>query len=197
MSPQEGKTTTALNLARSLAQTDRKVLLIDADQRRPRLHMAFQLDNSVGLSSYLSGTVATVATQATDEAGLSVLTSGPIPPNPSELLGSKRFGELLVRLDKEFDVIIIDSPPVLSATDSLLISKLAEGVIVVCFTDKTTYERLQRGLKAIREINANVLGLVLNAMDMKKNNYYSHYGYYQYYAADKEEKGAEVAAKPS
>jgi polysaccharide biosynthesis transport protein len=76
---------------------------------------------------------------------------------------------------------------VLSATDSLLISKLAEGVIVVCYTGKTTYDRLQRGLKSLREINANVLGLVLNAMDMKKSNYYSYYGYYQYYSANKEE----------
>jgi len=188
MSPQEGKTTTALNLGRSMAQTDRRVLLIDADLRRPRLHKALQVDNSMGLSSFLSGTVQEVKVQPTEEAGLSVLTSGPIPPNPSELLGSKRFGELLARLEPQYDMIIIDSPPVLSATDSLLISKQADSVIVVSFTGKTTYERLQRGLKSIQEINANVLGVVLNAMDMKKSNYYSYYGYYQYYSANKEEK---------
>ena len=187
MSPQEGKTTTSLNLARAMAQTERKVLLIDADQRRPRLHKAFHLDNSLGLSSYLSGAVPEVRVQPTEEAGLAVLTSGPIPPNPSELLGSKRFNQLLDQLKSQYDLIIIDSPPVLSATDSLLISKLAEGVIVVCYTGKTTYDRLQRGLKSLREINANVLGLVLNAMDMKKSNYYSYYGYYQYYSANKEE----------
>jgi capsular exopolysaccharide synthesis family protein len=131
--------------------------------------------------------VPEVRVQPTAEAGLSVLTSGPIPPNPSELLGSKRFNQLLDQLKSQYDLIIIDSPPVLSATDSLLISKLAEGVIVVCYTGKTTYDRLQRGLKSLREINANVLGLVLNAMDMKKSNYYSYYGYYQYYSANKEE----------
>jgi len=186
MSPQEGKTTTALNLAHSLAQTERRVLVIDADLRRPRLHKAFGLGNTTGLSSFLSGTVGEIKLQPTEEAGLSVLTSGPIPPNPSELLGSKRFSELLDRLDDQFDIIIIDSPPVLSATDSLLISKLAQGVIVVCYAGKTTYERLQRGLKSIMEINVNVLGLVLNAMDMKQTNYYAYYGYYQYYSADKE-----------
>lgn len=187
MSPQEGKTTTSANLARSIAQTDRRVLLIDADQRRPRLHKAFQLDNNAGLSSYLSGAVKEIPVQATEDAGLSILTSGPIPPNPSELLGSKRFGQLLEVLEQQFDMILIDSPPVLSATDSLLISKLVESVLVVCFTGKTTYERLQRGLKSLREINPNIMGLVLNAMDMKKSNYYSYYGYYQYYSAKKEE----------
>jgi capsular exopolysaccharide synthesis family protein len=186
MSPKEGKTTTALNLARALAQTERKVLLVDADLRRPRLHKAFQLENSTGLSSFLSGTTQEVTIQPTDEVGLSVLNSGPVPPNPSELLGSKRFSDLLEQLEPQFDILIIDSPPILSATDSLLISKLSEGVIVVCLTAQTTYDRLQHGLKSLMEINSNVLGLVLNAMDMKKSNYYSYYGYYQYYTAEKE-----------
>lgn len=188
MSPQEGKTTTAVNLGRSLAQTDRRILLIDADLRRPRLHKVFQSENTLGLSSYLTGGVQEFHVQPTETNGLSVLTSGPIPPNPSELLGSKRFAELLARLEQQYDMVLIDSPPVLSATDSLLISKLADGVMVVCFTGKTTYERLQRGLKSLQEINHNVLGFVLNAMDMKKSNYYSYYGYYQYYTAGKEEK---------
>jgi len=188
MSPQEGKTTTAVNLTRSLAQTDRKILLVDADLRRPRLHKVFQLDNRVGLSSYLTGGVQELRMQQTDAPGLSVLTSGPIPHNPSELLGSQRFADLLQQLEQQFDMVVIDSPPVLSATDSLLISKNANGVLVVCFTGKTTYDRLQRGLKSLQEITPNVLGLVLNAMDMKKSNYYSYYGYYQYYSAGKEEQ---------
>lgn len=186
MSPQEGKTTTAINLARSVAQTDRKVLVIDTDLRRPRLHKAFHLDNSAGLSSYLSGASQALSIQPAQEQNLSVMTSGPIPPNPSELLGSRRFGELLDKVGQQYDMVILDSPPVLSATDSLVISKLADGVVIVCYTAKTTYDRLQRGLKSLREINPHILGLVLNAMDMKKSNYYSYYGYYQYYSASKE-----------
>lgn len=185
VSPQEGKSTTAINLARSLSQTDRKILLIDADQRRPRLHKAFQLNNNAGLSSYLSGAVNDIPLQQTTEPGLYVLTSGPIPPNPSELLGSERFKQLLTQLEQQFDMVLIDSPPILSATDGLLISKSSESVLVVCYSGKTTYDRLHHGLKSLQEIDANVLGLVLNAMDMKKSNYYSYYGYYQYYSADK------------
>lgn len=190
MAPQEGKSTTSLNLARSLAQTERKILIIDADLRRPRLHKAFKLNNSAGLSSYLTGASQELVAQSTTEQGLYVLPSGPIPPNPSELLGSKRFEELLKKLDGQFDMILIDSPPVLSATDALLLSKLAEGIIVVCYTGKSTYDRVQHGLKALRDINPNILGLVLNAMDMQKSNYYSYYGYYQYYSANPKAKEA-------
>ncbi|WP_035248010.1 GumC family protein [Desulfogranum mediterraneum] len=183
MSPQEGKTTNVVNLAISLAQTERSVLVIDADLRRPRLHRAFGLENNQGLSSYLSGATTELAVQQAEGTGVTVLSSGPIPPNPSELLGSPRFAAMLTELEQQYDMIIIDSPPVLSATDALLVSKLVEGSIVITRFGETTFERLQRGLKSLQAIDGRVIGLVINGMDMQKSNYYSYYGYYQYYSA--------------
>ncbi len=189
MSPQEGKTTTALNLARAVAQTERKVLLIDADLRRPRLHKALGISNSnKGLSNMLSGTVEHIEIDNIGDTGLSILTSGAIPPNPSELLGSRSFATLLSQLENDYDMIIIDSPPVLSATDAVVLSDLVEGVLVVCKYGETTYERVEKGLQTFTKAGSKVIGLLINAMDMKKSNYYSYYGYYQYYSADNNEK---------
>ncbi len=186
MSPQEGKTTTALNLGFAVAQTERSVLLIDTDLRRPRLHKAFGLKNNDGLTSYLSGAVKELNIQKISGADISVITSGPIPPNPSELLDTSRFKKLLDELDQQYDMVILDSPPVLSATDALIVSKQVEGVIVITKFGETTFDRLNRGIKSLTDLDSKIFGLVINGMDMKKSNYYSHYGYYQYYATEKE-----------
>ncbi len=180
MSPQEGKTTTSLNLAYAMAKMDKNILLIDADQRRPRVHKAFSLENKDGLSSYLSGSTDIPKINATDIPYLFVMTSGPIPPNPSELVGSGRFIEMLSNLEQKYDMIIIDTPPTMSATDSLLIGKAVDGVIIVCLSGAITYDRVQHGLKSLQNAQANILGITINSVDMKKSNYYSYYGYYQY-----------------
>ncbi len=189
MSPKEGKTTNTVNLAFAVAQTERSVLLIDTDLRRPRLHKALQVENnSNGLSSYLSGASEKVDIQKVPETNVSVICSGPIPPNPSELLDTVRFGKLLEELAQQFDMIIIDSPPVLSATDALIVSRHVDGVVVVTRFGETTFERLNRGMKSLTDVNSRIIGMVINCMDMKKSNYYSYYGYYQYYSAGKEEQ---------
>ena len=180
MSAKEGKTTIAANLAATLAMSENTVLLVDADMRRPSIHKVFEVPNSKGLSSYLAGAAKEKIIHKIDEMGLSVIPSGPVPPNPSELLTSGKLKSLLQTLDEKFDFIIIDSAPVMGATDSLLLSKAVDGTIIVGRAGQTTYDLLGKGLKSFKEIESPVLGMVINAMDMKKSEYQYYYGYYNY-----------------
>lgn len=182
--PQEGKTATSLNIARTLAQTGSKVLLLDCDMRRPRLHSILRISNRVGLSSYLSGNTDKEIVAKLEEDNLTVIPSGPIPPNPSELLGSERMANLLQGLAKKFDYIILDTPPIMSVTDSQVLSRLVAGVVMVTRAGKTNYEILGRGLKMLQSIHAPLLGIVINGMSEKVSGDYYYRGYYQqYYAA--------------
>ncbi|MBC8317776.1 MAG: polysaccharide biosynthesis tyrosine autokinase [Desulfobulbaceae bacterium] len=180
MMPAEGKTTIASNLAMTLAMAENKVLLIDGDMRRPSLHKVYGLPNSKGLSSYLAGVENEGLVHQVDDADFYIMPSGPIPPNPSELLSSKRLQAMLLSLEKRFDFIIIDSAPLLGATDSLLISKVVDGTIFVSRAGKTTYDALRRGFKSYDDIQSLVLGVVINAIDMKQSEYQHYYGYYNY-----------------
>jgi capsular exopolysaccharide synthesis family protein len=189
MAPQEGKTTTAVNFALAIAQANYKVLLIDADMRRPRIHKIFNIQNSKGLSSYLAGAGDENIIQTITESELkiirscpitplNIIPSGPIPPNPSELLVSHKLKELLENNQEKFDFIIFDSAPILGATDSLIISKITEGTIIVGRAEETTYEMINQGLKSLTDINANILGMVINGMNYKESKYHYYYGYY-------------------
>ncbi|MGC2064334.1 MAG: polysaccharide biosynthesis tyrosine autokinase [Thermodesulfovibrionales bacterium] len=177
ISPGEGKTVTSVNLAVTIAQSENSVLLIDSDLRKPRIHKIFGLDNSSGLSTYLAGASELNIVPVAQLKGLSVLTSGPIPPNPSELLGSARMSELLKTLNERFDIIIWDSAPLMTVTDSLILSKILSGTILVAKAGSSTFDGLGRGLKAINDIEAHFLGIIINAVDIRKNDYY----YYQNY----------------
>lgn len=189
---EEGKTTTVVNLALVLAQSEKRVLLIDGDLRKPRLHKVFNLRNNNGLSTYLAGRNAGEELIGRGPLqNLAVITSGPIPPNPSELLSSERMKALLDTLNDQFDIIICDSPPILSVTDSRLLSRLFDGTILVAKGAQTTYEMARRSLKLLRGVNAHVLGIVINALDLKKHDYY----YHQYYAAYQEEEKAAVVSE--
>jgi len=193
----EGKTTTAMNLAMTLAQSEKKVLLIDGDLRKPRIHQALKISNARGLSSYLAGAVEGHVVQKTQIKNLYVITAGPIPPNPSELLISSRLPGLLDSMSNEFDVIVCDSPPVLPVSDARLLCRLFEGVIMVAAGGKTTYEFADKALKAIRDTGARILGLVINALEIDKTSYY-HHSYYHHYGGDNKEKSpAPEAGKPS
>ena len=183
MTPQDGKTTTAINLARTMAQVSDKVLLIDADMRKPRLHILLGLPNNVGLSSFLSGSVDEKEVRSLTDENINVITSGPIPPNPAELLSSKRMQDMLQELASIYDFIIIDSPPIGQLADALILSTKVDGTVLVVRAGKTTYEMFSSGLKKMLELQPHILGVILNGVSSKISGSNS-YHYYDYYTQD-------------
>jgi len=181
--PGEGKTTISANLAISLAQLGRRVLLIDGDMRRPCIHRAFQVKEGAGLVSYLTGQRAwQEAVQTTRVPGLDVLVCGPIPPNPAELLSSDRMRLLIREVVGEYDFVVLDSPPLLNVADSRVLATLVEGVVLVVKGGATPRELVQRAQSNIRDVGAHVIGVVLNNLDVRADDYYYYryhsYGYY-------------------
>ncbi|MBO7747818.1 CpsD/CapB family tyrosine-protein kinase [Paenibacillus sp. MWE-103] len=173
----EGKTTTITNLAIAYAQEGKKVLLIDGDLRRPSLHAVFQLTNRVGLTSALfNQNILAEVIRDTSVDHLSVITSGPIPPNPSEILGSQRMLALIEELKQEFDLILFDTPPILAVTDGLVISAYCDGVVLVVHAGKVKRSLVMKAKSNLDHAKANVLGVVLNNKSQSKHN--NQYYYY-------------------
>ena len=187
MSPGEGKSSICACLAASVAKTGKKTLLIDADMRRPVQHKNFHFDNVSGLSSFLAGMTTADMIEKGPVDNLDIISSGPVPPNPSELLSSERMGRMIGKLSEVYDMILIDSPPVLSVSDPLIISKNVQGVIIVTWAGSTTYDVLKKGLKLFKDISIPPLGVVLNRFDAKKSGYYYGYGDY-YYSSSKSDE---------
>lgn len=183
MAPKEGKTATTANLARILAQSEKKVLIIDCDMRRPRIHSLFSQPNAYGLSNYLTGDREQSLVRTLPDEQLSLITAGSIPPNPAELLNSKGMEQLLQSVLKAYDFVLLDSPPIQSVTDSLTLSRLVDGTVLVVRSGKTTYDTLDNGMKKMREVNAHLLGFVLNGFK-KSSGDSGYYGYYDYYSKD-------------
>lgn len=185
--PFEGKTTTAINTAITLAQAETDVVIIDCDLRRPRLHNHFGLENTHGLTNYLSGEKNTenLLKSCRDLPRLKVITSGPIPPNPVELLSSNEMKNLLQYLKGNYKHIIIDSPPAISFTDAAVLSTLVDGVVLVAMTGKSSLHLMRRFKQRLGAIGARIYGVVLNGIKTNSAEY-DYYGYnhaYNYYAA--------------
>ncbi len=180
--PGEGKTTTAVNTAVSLSQTGASVVIIDADMRRPRLRSIFGLTENAGLSSILSNElsdteVLSILTKE-EKTGLHVLTAGPIPPNPAELLGSEQMRRLLATLQSQFKHVVVDSPPVSSFTDGVLISSLVDGVLLVVHGGKSSRHVVKRSRQLLQDVGAKIFGVVLNNVNLQSHDYYYYQRYY-------------------
>jgi capsular exopolysaccharide synthesis family protein len=179
--PGEGKTTTAVSLAQIMADGGNRVLLIDADMRRPRVHQIFGLSKESGLSSLIlgEGDLGEVVHDS-GIANLSVLPCGPIPPNPSELLHTAAFSALLAKLAARYDRVIIDSPPAGVVSDALVISTHVDGTALVLKAGRTSRDAAARTVRALQDVNARVFGAVLNDLDLEDNKYGHYYQYYRY-----------------
>jgi polysaccharide biosynthesis transport protein len=177
----EGKTTTASELARNIAQLGKRVVLVDGDMRNPSVHKVMGVSNSVGLSNVLAGAVTVeAALQASKEKGLSIITSGPLPPNPPELLAGDRLAALLESLREHFDMVILDGPPVLGLADAPLLGHRAEATLLVATAEETRTDSLQGAMQRLLAARARVLGSVLTRFDLRKSDNYG-YGGYTYY----------------
>jgi non-specific protein-tyrosine kinase len=202
-SPGDGKSTVAVNLGIVMSQGDRSVAVIDADLRRPRLHKLMQVPNRRGVSDlfiqpqvYLDGSM-----QATEAPNLTVLTSGSLPPNPSELLGSEKMSEVIRQVRQRADLVIIDTPPVLAVTDAVVLAPRVDGVLIVARPGVTKLAVLRQTVEQLQRVGAKILGVVLNDVDLKRTRYYYNYkGYYftyysHYNQPDKPEKNGSKKKK--
>ena len=204
--PNEGKTTTTVNLAASISQADQRVLLIDGDLRKPKIHQYFSVSSAPGLTDYLSDVASARhkmdifgIIHPTKYENLSVITSGTIPPNPAELLGSDFMRDFLNGISKDFDYIIIDTPPLNVVSDALPLIRESDGVVLVVRDNQTTHPELQKALLSLEFIDAKILGFVVNFVESKAGkgsgtsydsyNYggfgprrsYGYYGYGEYH----------------
>lgn len=173
-----GKTINSANLAINFAQMGKKTLVIDADMRNPSLHKLFSLSSRNGLSEILAGLTDNITVTKTDIENLSVLTSGKIPPNPTELLSSPRMDKLLDFVKEHYDCVFIDTPPVNIVTDATVFSQKATGYVIIVKTDTTNIPELKTTVSTLQGINANILGFILNDANSEKKKYYSYYRKY-------------------
>jgi capsular exopolysaccharide synthesis family protein len=176
--PNEGKSTVISNLAITMAQSGKKVLLVDCDLRKPSIHKRLELSNKNGLTTFLATEkIIDECIQTISVSNFQVITSGPIPPNPAELIDSKKMRKLLEDLSKVYDVILIDAPPVLAVTDTQILATMCEGVIFVASYGEADKHAVVRARELIEKVEARILGVVINKVPNVESSYYYNYEY--------------------
>lgn len=182
--PMEGKTSVSVNLSITLGQAGHKVLLIDADLRKARIHKLLKLSALPGLTNVLmKSDDFKSAVNKIESCGIDVLTCGPIPPNPSEMLGSKEMEEFLKSVEEEYDYIILDTPPSLFISDAAVLSKHADGVVIVACQGNTTFDMIKKVRDNLEKTGANILGCILNDVALQRDGMYRYRTKYGYYTA--------------
>lgn len=186
--PGEGKSTVSINIAVTMAQAEKNVLLIDCDLRKPSLHRTFTFNHLNGLTNILVEDMeyTDVLYEAEEIKGLHVIGSGPIPPNPAELLGSNKMKNFVEKMKNIYDMVILDAPPIGLVTDSAVLSTIVDGTILVCAVGEADINATKRAKELLDKVNANILGIVLNKVPINQGGYYKyHYSqYYNYYYHD-------------
>ena len=195
--PGEGKTLTAANLAVAFAQAGKRVLLVDADFRRPSVDRVFGLPNGRGFTTLFRYDVVTLTTvtQQVDQDNLHVLTTGPTPPNPSELLGSQRMRSMLAEMESLYDLVVVDSPPVRAVTDATILSSLVDGTVLVVDAVVSRHSTVRHSVEALRKANANLLGVVLNRLPAR--SYSAYHDYHSNEAAPPSDRERAAAVRSS
>lgn len=183
--PSEGKTTTSCNLAITIAQSGKRTILLDCDMRNPKIHKVFELSNQSGISDVLIGEINFYeAVSKTEIENLYVLPSGTRPPNPAELLSSEKMKKFLESLKETYDYIIIDTPPIIIVTDAQILSKYADGCLLVVASAEADKSAAIRAKELMEKVDAKILGVVLNKLDTNRRGYYGYY-YNYYYGSNK------------
>ncbi len=174
--PGEGKSTNVANLGVVFAQEGKRIVIVDADLRKPTMHYTFLLQNARGLSNLLTRQMSVLeVVNSTDIPNLFVLTSGPIPPNPAELLASKKLDSVMEELKKEFDIIIFDAPPILSVTDAQILSNKCDGTLLIVNSGAVENTSVIKAKASLESSQANILGVVLNNYKLPRSQYYEEY----------------------
>tara|TARA_Y100000590_G_C15298434_1_gene855327 strand:- start:101 stop:733 length:633 start_codon:yes stop_codon:yes gene_type:complete len=191
--PGEGKTTTVANLAITYANLGKKTILVDTDLRRPVVHKVFNLDREPGVTNFLAEQTNDISelVNETEIENLSVITSGIIPPNPSEMLGSKRMINFVKLLEEKWDMVLFDSPPLVAVTDANMISQEIDRIVLIVKVGQTDKKAFHHTINNLNHINAPIGGIIMNAVTNKSSYgsyyYYYYHQYYNYYGTDKEE----------
>ncbi|SHH46836.1 CpsD/CapB family tyrosine-protein kinase [Clostridium grantii] len=194
--PGEGKSSTTGNLAYTLATVDKKVVIVDCDMRKPSVHKKMRLSNTVGLSNYLAGEVKLEEALQLIDKNIFVITSGPIPPNPADMLGSNKMKALISKLEENFDYVLLDTPPVIAVTDAQVLAGNVDGVVLVVASKQADKDAVVRAKELLLKVGANIIGVVLNKVEMRKGKGYGYQYYYYYGQDDKKSTKGKKTKKP-